>query len=100
DAVVVAAAYTAETRGLIGAAEIASMRPGSLLIDVSRGGIVEEAALIEALRDGHLGGAALDVFDREPLTPDSPLWDLPNLIISPHNAVGLENYGRATIERF
>jgi phosphoglycerate dehydrogenase-like enzyme len=100
DAVVVAAAYTADTRGLIGAGELAAMRPGSLLVDVSRGGIVEESALIEALRSGHLGGAALDVFDREPLPSDSPLWDLPTLIISPHNAVGLENYGRATIERF
>jgi phosphoglycerate dehydrogenase-like enzyme len=77
---------TEETRGLIGRNEFSKMKRGALLINIARGSIVDEDALIEALRSGHLGGAALDVFRVEPLPPDSPLWDMPRVIISPHSA--------------
>lgn len=79
---------TESTRGLIGAAQIARMRPGAMLINNARGGVVDEAALAEALRDGRLAGAALDVFSREPgsaaETFDSPLRGLANVILTPH----------------
>src|SRR4030042_5376951 len=62
------------------------MKRGAVLINIARGSIVDEDALIEALRSDHLGGAALDVFRDEPLPPDSPLWEMPRVIISPHSA--------------
>jgi phosphoglycerate dehydrogenase-like enzyme len=76
--------HTSQTVGLIGRAELAAMKPGAVLINIARGSIVDEPALIEALRSGHLGGAALDVFAIEPLPAESPLWDLPNVLITPH----------------
>ena len=72
------------TRGLIGAAELARMKPGALLINTSRGPIVDEAALLTALRSGAIGGAGLDVFDVEPLPPDHPLRSAPNTVLTPH----------------
>ena len=75
---------TEQTRGMLGAPEIASMKRGSFLVNVARGGVVDEAALAAALVEGHLGGAALDVFEEEPLRPDSPLRDAPNLVLTPH----------------
>ena len=76
------------TRGLIGAAELGAMRPGAILINVSRGAIVDETALLAALRSGHLGGAGLDVFAREPLNradhPLAPLFDTDNVLLTPH----------------
>lgn len=79
---------TPETRGLIGADRIARMRPGAILINAARGGIVDEAALAQALRAGRLGGAALDVFEREPLdaAAGAVFRDVPNLILTPHIA--------------
>jgi glyoxylate/hydroxypyruvate reductase A len=62
------------------------MPPGAKLINVARGAVVDEDALIAVLRDGHLGGATLDVFDKEPLPADSPLWQMPNVLITPHRA--------------
>jgi len=86
DVVVVAAPYTKETHHLLSTAEFAAMKPDAYLIVVSRGGIVDEDALATAMRSGHLAGTGIDVTEREPLPPDSPLWDLPNIIITPHLA--------------
>ncbi|PXY19211.1 D-2-hydroxyacid dehydrogenase family protein [Prauserella muralis] len=72
------------TRGLVGAAELAAMKPTGLLVNTSRGPIVDEPALLEALRQRRIGGAALDVFDTEPLPADHPLRSLPNVTITPH----------------
>lgn len=81
---VVTAPLVESTRGMIDAGRLARMKRGAHLVLVSRGGIVDEEALAEAIRSGHLGGAALDATDPEPPVPESPLWDLPNVIISPH----------------
>ena len=86
DYVVIAAPETSETRHLIGAAQIARMKPGARLINVGRGSLLDESALIRALEQGALGGAALDVTSVEPLPPDSPLWRAPNLFITPHTS--------------
>jgi phosphoglycerate dehydrogenase-like enzyme len=86
DYLVVAAALTAETRGMIGAGEIAAMKPGAVLINVGRGPVVDEAALIAALEERRIGGAALDVFDVEPLPPGHPFYGLDNVLLSPHCA--------------
>jgi phosphoglycerate dehydrogenase-like enzyme len=74
------------TRGLIDAAALARMPAGARLVNVSRGEVVDEPALIDALRSGALAGAYLDVFAHEPLPADSPLWSLPNVIVTPHSA--------------
>ena len=84
DAVVVAAPETSATRGMMDSAALARMRPGAVLINVARGGLVDEAALIEALQAGHIRGAGLDVFSEEPLPTDHPLWTLPNVVLTPH----------------
>jgi phosphoglycerate dehydrogenase-like enzyme len=86
DYVVIAAPETAETRHLIGTAQIARMKPGARLINVGRGSLLDEAALIRALENGTLTGAALDVTSVEPLPPNSPLWKAPNLFITPHTS--------------
>jgi phosphoglycerate dehydrogenase-like enzyme len=100
DVVVLSAPATAATRGLIGRAEIAAMRPGSLLVNVARGRLVNDDALIAALRRGRIGGAALDVFPHEPLDPASPYWDLPNVILTPHVAGALEDYWTRAVDLF
>ena len=88
---------TDSTRGLIGEARLARMKPGAILINSARGGIVDEAALARALSSGRLGGAALDVFDREPLAAGSVLAEAPNLILTPHVAgVTLESNERVS----
>ncbi len=86
DFVVVTVPLTTETRGLIGAKQLAALRPSACLIDVSRGGVLDLEALVQALQKKQLTGAALDVFPEEPLATDSPLWELHNVIISPHVA--------------
>jgi phosphoglycerate dehydrogenase-like enzyme len=73
---------------LIGADELARMKPTARLINIARGTMVDEAALIEALRAGRIAGACLDVFEREPLPQNSPLWELPNVYVSPHSSSG------------
>ena len=86
DSVVITLPLTDETRGLFDRRRLASMRSGAILVNVGRGAVVDEDALVEALRSGHLRGAALDVFAQEPLPPESPLWQLENVILSPHTA--------------
>ncbi|MDM0115227.1 NAD(P)-dependent oxidoreductase [Variovorax sp. J22R133] len=90
DFVVLACPLTAETRSLIGAAQLATMRPGSWLINVARGPVVQDAALIDALQAGHLAGAALDVFDAVPLRADHPYWTMEQVLLTPHIA-GITN---------
>jgi phosphoglycerate dehydrogenase-like enzyme len=77
--------HTPETERMIGARELATLPPGAIVINVARGAVLDEAALVESLRSGHLGGAALDVFAEEPLPEDSPLWEMPNVLVSPHS---------------
>ncbi len=86
DVLVIAAPLTPETHQLIGARELARMKRGAVVINVGRAKIVDHVALAASLRDGHLGGASLDVFPREPLPPDDPLWTLPNVILTPHTS--------------
>jgi phosphoglycerate dehydrogenase-like enzyme len=86
DVVVVAAPLTTETHNLLGAAGLARMKKGAILINVGRAKIVDHDALVDALRSGHLGGASLDVFLTEPLPADDPLWTLPNVILTPHTS--------------
>lgn len=86
DYVVLSPPLTTSTRGMIGTAQLSRMKNTAYLINVGRGPLIVESALIDALRARKIGGAALDVFDQEPLPPDSPLWDLDNLLITPHTA--------------
>lgn len=88
--VVIAAPRTGETHGLIGAHEIQQMKPGAVLVNIARGGMIDESALLAALETGMLGGAALDVFSEEPLPAESPLWTAPNLFLSPHMSAFVE----------
>src|SRR5437667_8680988 len=86
DFLVLAAPHTPETEGIIGEAELAVMKPTAVLINIGRGALIDEDALIRALQHKRLAGAALDVFRDEPPPPDSPLWNMPNVIVSPHSA--------------
>jgi len=86
DALVLSTPHTADTEDLIGADEIAAMKDGIVLVNIARGLVIDEGAMIEALRSGKIAFAALDVFRVEPLPNDSPLWDLPNVIVNPHSA--------------
>lgn len=84
--IVVTLPSTPETRQILTATRISQIKPGAYLYNVGRGNLIEESALIEALKNGHLAGAALDVFENEPLASDSPLWTLDNCIVTPHIA--------------
>ncbi|MDP9349432.1 MAG: D-2-hydroxyacid dehydrogenase, partial [Gemmatimonadota bacterium] len=84
DVVVLSVPETEETRGLLGRREIGLLGRGAVVVNVARGRVVDEEALTDALREGRLRGAALDVFTREPLPPESPLWGLPNVLVTPH----------------
>ena len=86
DHLIVTLPYTKETRGLIDARRVAEIKRGAFFYNVARGGLVDEPALIARLQEGSLGGAAMDVFEREPLPPDSAWWDAPNTLVFPHIA--------------
>ena len=86
DVLVIATPHTAATRGMIGAAELAKLKRGAYLVNIARGQVVDEPAMLAALSSGQLAGAGLDVFDVEPLPATSPLWDRPDVIITPHSA--------------
>ena len=83
---VISTPHTAETERMLGANELALLPQGAVVINIGRGSVIDEGALIAALQAGRLGGAALDVFEAEPLPPESPLWTLPNVLVSPHSA--------------
>jgi phosphoglycerate dehydrogenase-like enzyme len=100
DAVVVCAPATPDTHDLFDAAAFAAMRPGAVFCNVARGSLVDEAALLDSLRSGHLGAAVLDVTQQEPLPADSPLWDTPNLRLSPHSSASLDHYVESVFELF
>lgn len=100
DFVVMTLPLTAESHHLIGARELAAMKEGAVLVNVGRGGTLDEAALVEALRSGHLGGAALDVFEKEPLAPESPLWEVPNLFISAHTVDNVAGWEDRVVDLF
>jgi len=100
DVLVLAAPRTDETRVLVGERELALMKPSALLINISRGGLVDEAALAAALQAGRLGGAGLDVVNREPLDARSPLWDLPTVLITPHTAAFTGDYWTPVVDVF
>jgi phosphoglycerate dehydrogenase-like enzyme len=86
DFIVVTVPLTQETHHMIGAKQLQALKPSAMLVDVSRGTVVNQGALIAALEKSQLAGAGLDVFAEEPLPADSPLWEMPNVIVSPHVA--------------
>ena len=100
DGIVVTLPLTDATRGLLDADTLAAVKPGAVLVNVGRGAVVDEAALAERLQDGTFAGAALDVFTDEPLPPDSPLWGLENVIVSPHNAALVESEEARIVDLF
>jgi phosphoglycerate dehydrogenase-like enzyme len=100
DIVVVTVPWTAEVQGMIGAEQIALMKPSAMLVGISRGGIIEQKALAAALREKRIASAALDVFEPEPLPADSELWDIENLLIAPHIAGGTQYEGKYLLEIF
>ncbi len=100
DYVVIAAPLTDGTRGLFGAETLRHMNADARLINIGRGPIVDTEALVSALRDGALAGAALDVFEQEPLPEDSPLWDMENVIVSPHMAGDFIGWREALSQQF
>lgn len=93
DFVVLCVPQTPDTRRIIGRAQLAQMKPDAVLINISRGAVVDQTALIEGLKSGRPGGACLDVFAEEPLPEDSPLWDMPRVIITPHVSGTTPHYG-------
>ncbi|MFV1988877.1 MAG: D-2-hydroxyacid dehydrogenase [Gemmatimonadota bacterium] len=97
---VIAAPHTPDTEGAIGAAELTLLPTGAVVINVGRGALIDEAALIAALDSGHLGGAVLDVFATEPLPAESPLWAMPNVLISPHSAATSDRENERIVRLF
>lgn len=100
DFVVISAPLTPETDGMIGRAELEQMKPGAYLINIARGKLVKEAELIEVLREKRIAGAALDVFEKEPLPSDSPLWDLDNVILTPHSSGNFDGFMNRSVSLF
>lgn len=100
DVLLLAAPRTSETRAMIGSEEFAVMKASAVLVNVGRGRLVDEAALVEALQHRRIGGAAIDAFEREPLPIDHPLWLLPNVLISPHVAAFGSDYWKPAVDLF
>lgn len=100
DAIAVCVPLLVSTKGLLGGKQIAAMKPGAVLVDVSRGGVVDQTALADALASGALGGAALDVFETEPLPATSPFWQMPNVIVTPHCSSVYEGWELKSLEKF
>jgi phosphoglycerate dehydrogenase-like enzyme len=100
DFLVLCVPLTPETRRMIGADELASMKRSAVIINIARGEVIDQAALSEALRQGVIGGAVLDVTDPEPLPADNELWDAPNLVITPHISGSISGYGHRSAEMF
>jgi phosphoglycerate dehydrogenase-like enzyme len=97
---VVALPLTAETRGYLDARRIALLRPGARVINVGRGPLIVQDALLDALETGQIAGAALDVFAEEPLAPEHPFWKMDQVIVSPHMSGDRRGWERAVVERF
>ncbi len=100
DFLVLATPHTPETENLIGQTEIDLLPQGAVIINIARGVVIDEIAMISALQTGKLAGAALDVFATEPLPPDNPLWDMPNVIISPHSASTANSENQKIVDIF
>jgi phosphoglycerate dehydrogenase-like enzyme len=100
DFVVLCVPLTSETEGLIGERELQAMKTTAYMINIARGKVVDEPALIKALRKGWIAGAALDAFAQEPLPPGSDLWDLPNVIITPHVSADTDMYDERATDLF
>ena len=100
DAVVVTVPHTPETEGMIDRAAFVAMKPGVVFVNIARGQVIDEAALLDGLRSGRIGFAALDVFSTEPLPPDSPFWDQPNALVSPHSASTVAGENEKIVEIF
>jgi glyoxylate/hydroxypyruvate reductase len=100
DSVVVTLPLTGETRGMFDRRRLGLLKPGAIFVNIGRGPVVDEEALIDALRSGHLRGAALDVYTTEPLPADSPLWELDNVILSPHTAAQSIHENERIVELF
>ena len=100
DFIVLAVPQTQSTDRLIGTRELEQMKPDAFLINISRGTIVDDDALVAALRSGRIAGAALDVFTEEPLRPASPYWTLPNVIVTPHTSGAMADYWTPLVDLF
>ena len=100
DGLVLACPYTPMTHHMIGPAELAALPDGAIIVNVARGSVIDESALLDTLRTGRLRGAALDVFEREPLPAGSPLWDRPDVLVSPHSASTVKGENELIVELF
>jgi phosphoglycerate dehydrogenase-like enzyme len=100
DVLVLACPLTPDTEGMIGAEQIGLLKPDAVVVNVARGPVIDQAALTAALRGGRIAGACLDVFAVEPLPPDDPLWDLDNVILSPHSASTVATENAALVDLF
>jgi glyoxylate/hydroxypyruvate reductase A len=100
DLLVVSCPLTRDTRGLVGHRELALLKTGAIVTNIGRGPVIDETALLEGIETGHLSGAVLDVFDEEPLPSDSPFWQLPNVLVSPHSASTVANENARLVDLF
>jgi phosphoglycerate dehydrogenase-like enzyme len=98
DFVVLTVPLTHETGGMIGERELRAMKPTAYIVNIGRGGTIQESALVRALQEGWIAGAGLDVFEVEPLPADSPLWSMENVIITPHYAGATPAYNERALE--